>query len=106
MCGGTWSRSLLSCPVSQEEPGPCARLSRATLQCLRVVFCLGWEGGERPHLVYGGWRGGQSIAALAEALGNSDLSVGGWLQMRAWPKARVAGVWLLQRIGCFSLGLC
>lgn len=81
MCGGTRSRCLLSCPVSQEEPGPCAWLSRAAHQCLRVVFCLGWEGGERPHLVYGGWGGGQPVAALAEALGNGDLSVGDWLQM-------------------------
>lgn len=71
------------------------------------MLCSAWGGrvGNGPMSCMGG-AGGQPVAVLAEALGNSDLSVGVWLQMRAWPKARVAGVWLLQRISCFSLGLC
>lgn len=47
------------------------------------VLCSAWGGrvGNGPISCMGAGGGGQPVAALAEALGNGDLSVGDWLQM-------------------------
>lgn len=66
------------------EPGGARALCMGLLCCTPVSPCCvlpgvgGW--GTAPSRVWG-WGGGQPVAALAEALGNGDLSVGDWLQM-------------------------